>query len=634
MRAMIGELNFEAEPFAFEGDFEAEGLEGEYDEEFESPALGPASVIHPHIDVFAQYALQRMLKGDAAAQRDAADMLAAVKAGKLRGIFKEDQKEPALRAKRMNKGWWEVIPQGQDAVLFLEPSNPFGATPIIDFRDSVRSNPARLDPALRAAWRSFVRLAAGQLVPCAGGGTLQAEAGALGTPVPNVVPPLVCEKPSVIIPTGFGGGVIPIIVVPGVMGTRLVEPTTGKLVWNPPRTGFGVPATDFSRLVQVSQPLAPATNSDIPVTTDAAIKIQADRIPNFGNLLFNFYGNMLLELNSDAFKQEMQAATGKSVQVYACGYDWRQDNAESARRLASVVDRALKKTGAEQCIIVAHSMGGLVSRFFCKTGGESKVGLLVLLGSPTHGAPEAYEMLKRGKTLLEFNLPLVPTVEQLRALPALYQLLPTKIFCEKNPDWLQFDPQATKISPFLPPDLTDASDPNKVYSNLHTGFLESFIVNDPVLLGMVLGNLQRRDAFDKQLGCYMPKPTHVMFSTCLQTKKQYQLAKLSGSAVGLTPTTGSGDGSVPLFSARAEGCDAGTGKRVEIAPCVEHGVMANDANLIKTVQSLIKKSVPQVVNTSDIIRRAKSRRAPAAAALAPAGRPRAVLRPRGAPPRR
>jgi len=111
-----------------------------------------AGVIDARIDVFAQYALLRMAKSpDPAARADASAMLGAVKAGTLAGIYKEDEQVPALRARRVGTSWWLVIPKGEDAAVLREPAQP----PLIVFRDSVRSDAARLDPALRKAWASL-----------------------------------------------------------------------------------------------------------------------------------------------------------------------------------------------------------------------------------------------------------------------------------------------------------------------------------------------------------------------------------------------------------------------------------------------------------------------------------------------
>lgn len=145
-----------------------------------SPALGQPSQSLPapgqvltydnvrsdRIDVFAQKALLRMSKNPAMSA-DAAGMAAAVKAGKLGGIYKEDQKVPALRIKKINpKAWWvHIIPKREDAVLFLDPDSPMQGVPIIVFRDSVRSTPLRFDLALQKAWQACLLWRRGLIIP-------------------------------------------------------------------------------------------------------------------------------------------------------------------------------------------------------------------------------------------------------------------------------------------------------------------------------------------------------------------------------------------------------------------------------------------------------------------------------------
>ncbi|NJM45838.1 MAG: hypothetical protein HC860_06395 [Alkalinema sp. RU_4_3] len=117
------------------------------------------------IDIFAQRALLRMSK-DPVMSADASGMVAAVKSGKLGGIYKEDQRVPALRAREINSSWWLIIPQEEDAVLFLEPKNPMHGVPIIVFRDSIRSNPARLESALKKTWRTYLQWKKKGVQPC------------------------------------------------------------------------------------------------------------------------------------------------------------------------------------------------------------------------------------------------------------------------------------------------------------------------------------------------------------------------------------------------------------------------------------------------------------------------------------
>ncbi|HEV7587860.1 MAG TPA: hypothetical protein VGO40_06985 [Longimicrobium sp.] len=134
----------------------ARGLEGE----LETPGGGPATpgytvcdFIHPRIDVAAQYALFGLLRRGRAARAAALAMLAAVRAGDsdpgargvLRGIFQEDQREPALRA-RSSGGWWKLIPEGRDAVCVPGPP------PLVAFRRSLAKSPALLGTELLRVW--------------------------------------------------------------------------------------------------------------------------------------------------------------------------------------------------------------------------------------------------------------------------------------------------------------------------------------------------------------------------------------------------------------------------------------------------------------------------------------------------
>ena len=57
-----------------------------------------------------------------------------------------------------------------------------------------------------------------------------------------------------------------------------------------------------------------------------------------------------------------------------------------SQRLGKVVDEVLDATGKKKVIIIAHSIGGLVSRYYIKNlGGKDKVDKLIVIGTPNHG---------------------------------------------------------------------------------------------------------------------------------------------------------------------------------------------------------------------------------------------------------
>jgi triacylglycerol lipase len=72
--------------------------------------------------------------------------------------------------------------------------------------------------------------------------------------------------------------------------------------------------------------------------------------------------------------------------LVAWTYDSNQSNVTTAQRLQTTVDSLLAATGAKKVDIIAHSMGGLLSRYFSKNlTGSEKIDGFVFLGTPNHG---------------------------------------------------------------------------------------------------------------------------------------------------------------------------------------------------------------------------------------------------------
>ena len=118
-------------------------------------------------------------------------------------------------------------------------------------------------------------------------------------------------------------------------------------------------------------------------------------------------------------------ARGFAVTLY--DYDWRLDIAASAAALA---DR-LRAHAPRRAAIVAHSMGGLVSRAALALPGTAHVERAVLLGTPNLGAFAPLQAL-RGSYAVVRNIARLDrwhTAEELAAqvfgaFPSLYQMLP------------------------------------------------------------------------------------------------------------------------------------------------------------------------------------------------------------------
>ena len=142
------------------------------------------------IDVGAKFALQRMLKVPETAA-DAARLIRGIKGETLAGIFGDDLLAAVKVAQAHGTQRWLLVPKGEDAALVLDASAPLDAPPTIIFRGDtpdIRQTPARLDPALQKASRTFDLWQRRQIGACA--------ASASAVPVSNLVPPDFCHLPG------------------------------------------------------------------------------------------------------------------------------------------------------------------------------------------------------------------------------------------------------------------------------------------------------------------------------------------------------------------------------------------------------------------------------------------------------
>lgn len=130
-------------------------------------------------------------------------------------------------------------------------------------------------------------------------------------------------------------------------------------------------------------------------------------------------------------------AAGLSVALY--DYDWRLGIDELGRALAERV----RADVAGSVMIVAHSMGGLVSRAALALAGMEKVSRVVLLGTPNFGSFAPVQALRGTYAVVRKIARLVRTssaesmaAEVFTSFPSLYHMLPS---ADRNggPDLLQ-----------------------------------------------------------------------------------------------------------------------------------------------------------------------------------------------------
>lgn len=117
-------------------------------------------------------------------------------------------------------------------------------------------------------------------------------------------------------------------------------------------------------------------------------------------------------------------------------YDWRRSNRHSAKRLRAFVEPLLKRWRTErypeaEVILIAHSMGGLVSRYYAEVlNGWHDCKAIFTLGTPHRGSISIADYLANGYR--EKGLDLSDTV---RSLASAHELLPREAVVSIDGTW-------------------------------------------------------------------------------------------------------------------------------------------------------------------------------------------------------
>lgn len=115
-----------------------------------------------------------------------------------------------------------------------------------------------------------------------------------------------------------------------------------------------------------------------------------------------------------------------NANFYPFPYDWRRDNRANARKLQRFIDQQLPRwrtwSGANDAkvLLVGHSMGGLVARYYMEVlGGWKNCTGLITVGTPHRGALNGLDSLSNGVKMVGQDLS-----DVVRSMTSSYQLLP------------------------------------------------------------------------------------------------------------------------------------------------------------------------------------------------------------------
>ncbi|MCG3162254.1 MAG: hypothetical protein JMDDDDMK_03495 [Acidobacteria bacterium] len=250
----------------------------------------------------------------------------------------------------------------------------------------------------------------------------------------------------------------PIIIVPGITGSELVNQKTGEKLW--PEL---FPKDKEALALPITSTTLAENRDDITATRVLESAHLIKFLPEIG-----VYGALFkaLEDHGGYRRGDIDAPQpdGDRDTYYLFAYDWRRDNVESARKLAGKIAEIKRRTNKPDLRfdIIAHSMGGLIARYFAMYGdldvlgdgqpqpdwrGAQSIGRLILFGTPNAGSMDALRSLIYGYSVTEADKPRINLFKSLgRAMiftaPSAYQLLPrnqTARFYDAKLDSIKLD---------------------------------------------------------------------------------------------------------------------------------------------------------------------------------------------------
>jgi triacylglycerol lipase len=92
-------------------------------------------------------------------------------------------------------------------------------------------------------------------------------------------------------------------------------------------------------------------------------------------------------------------------------------NIVHAEELGRVVDDLLARTGSDRVDVLAHSMGGLATRYYMQNGGAGKVRRVAFLATPHRGTYTAYLAWGDGGKEMHPGSSFLMDLQQFRAVP-------------------------------------------------------------------------------------------------------------------------------------------------------------------------------------------------------------------------
>lgn len=248
----------------------------------------------------------------------------------------------------------------------------------------------------------------------------------------------------------------PIIIIPGIMGSQLVDSETGDVVWGKvidlktvdPHEALIHPNIDGLELPTDQWPIN--ENRDRLIPTNILTKYEMiNRVAEV-----EAYQGLIKRFSKCGLQEgDIHQCTARD-NLYLFGYDWRRDLVETARILGERIEEIQRVTGnpKQKVSFISHSMGGIVANYYLMYGkkdvisgitdpndipepdysGAENVDKVFFLGVPFGGTPYAFKSLHDGEYLGPFVYASPWTTF---TMPSIYEMLPldtTAVFADQK----------------------------------------------------------------------------------------------------------------------------------------------------------------------------------------------------------
>lgn len=375
----------------------------------------------------------------------------------------------------------------------------------------------------------------------------------------------------------------PVVLVPGIMGSRVEMQDGSDRIWDPDRTRFMLwlmTQSPNTLTVLYNHRLTPGRtmreiyNSDNdqldPYRDREEITIGLSRAErNWGSVAWEYYGRGAVGIQRDI------APSGGVLWCF--GYDWRRSNLDNGLLLKQFVENTVRPTSPFKPIIVTHSMGGLVTRAACQAHGmESMVLGVVHTMMPTYGATEAYGSQKLGRMSFPFKYLVGNTREEIACVSSgvtgMFELMPNSIYPDRQ--WLTIDSQLDPLCD--PPGPYPLTNPYRMYreesglvglvrhrtfnANVVNVGANRYVMQSRRVLRSILQNIDSAERYhEQQIRDYCHPHTRLIVGNNRDTVVRAELSchRETAFGVALRPEsrarlsiTPEGDATVPLVSGR------------------------------------------------------------------------------------